>query len=84
MWKSRDRLAWGDAAKDAEIAKGEPWALWERDAERWLAERHPSMATFSNQGKGQEGKSLFRAPSPTSPKEQPVISLPNDFDAEYT
>jgi len=40
VWKSRDRLEWGDAAKDAEIAKGNAKALWERDAEGWLAETY--------------------------------------------
>ena len=37
VWKSRDRIAWGDAAKDYELKKGDKQAVWENAAEKYLS-----------------------------------------------
>jgi len=56
-WKSRDRLAWGDAAKDEEIAKGDVGALWEREAERWLNAHEQYRAKDGDADAGSVGSS---------------------------
>lgn len=75
MWKSRDRLAWGDAAKDKEIADGDANALWEQGAERWLGKEYPPSrprdpsstptATYRySQGQGQEEQAQHQQVQP--------------------